>query len=34
MIGTVKWALNQKNVLCVKKKPNISGAERDREASC
>ena len=28
-----KWALNHK-VLCVKKKPNIPGAEGYREASC
>ena len=29
-----KWALNHKKVLCVKKKPNIPGADGYREASC
>ena len=28
-----KWAVNQKIVLCFKKKPNIPGAEGDREAN-
>ena len=31
MIG--KWAFNHKKVLCAKKRPNIPGAECDREAS-
>ena len=34
MIVQFKCALNHKNVLCVKKKSNISGAEEDGEASC
>ena len=34
MIGTVSVGVNQKTVLCVKKKPNTPGAEGHREASC